>query len=81
VNWNKWIRQIHRWLSVLFTAVVIVNGVAVFRGKYSNALGLAAVYPLALLFLSGAYLFVLPYAARWRSVRRITEQASIRTVR
>jgi heme A synthase len=71
MNWNKWIRQTHRWLSVAFTVVVLVNGVAVVRGKYTNNLGLMAVAVLALMFLSGAYLFVLPYAARWRSARRV----------
>jgi heme A synthase len=66
MNWNKWIRQTHRWLSVLFTLVVIINGVAVVERKYNNRLGLMAVAVLALMFLSGAYLFVLPYAAKWR---------------
>jgi len=66
LNWNKWIRQTHRWLSIAFTLVVIVNGVAVVRGRYTNRLGLLAVATLALLFLSGMYLFVLPYATRWR---------------
>lgn len=49
-----------------FTAAVIVNVVAVAEKKYSNGLGLLAVAPLALLFLSGFYLFVLPYAANRR---------------
>jgi hypothetical protein len=66
MNWNKWIRQTHRWLSVVFTAAVAVNGVEVVRGKYSNTMGLMAVAPLALLLLTGLYLFVLPYAAKWR---------------
>lgn len=70
MSWNKWIRQTHRWLSVAFTLVVLVNGIAVVRGKYTNSLGLMAVAVLALMFLTGAYLFVLPYAARWRSGRR-----------
>jgi len=70
MSWNKWIRQIHRWLSVAFTVVVIVNGIAVAKGRYNNWLGLLAVAPLALLFLSGAYLFILPYAAKWRGARR-----------
>lgn len=70
MNWNKWIRQTHRWLSIAFTVVVLMNGIAVARGKYNNGLGLMAVAVLALMFLSGAYLFVLPYAARWRSGRR-----------
>jgi len=69
VNWSKWIRQTHRWLSIAFTVAVIINGVTVVRGKYNNRLGLTAVAVLALLFLSGAYLFVLPYIRRWRSAR------------
>jgi heme A synthase len=69
MNWNKWMRQIHRWLSIAFTAVVIINGVAVAQKKYTNSLGLSAVAVLALLFLTGAYLFLLPYAARWRIAR------------
>jgi heme A synthase len=70
MNWNKWIRQTHRWLSTVFTLAVIVNGVAVARGKYTGWLGLMAVAPLALLLFSGLYLFVLPYANKWGSARR-----------
>jgi heme A synthase len=65
MNWNRWIRQTHRWLSIAFTLVVIVNGIAVVRGQYTNRLGLMAVATLALQFFTGMYLFVLPYAARW----------------
>jgi hypothetical protein len=70
LNWNKWFRQTHRWLSVVFTVAVIINGVAVAQGKYSSRLGLLAVFPMALLLLTGLYLFMLPYAAKWRSGRR-----------
>jgi heme A synthase len=70
LNWNKWVRQIHRWLSMAFTAAVIVNIVAVATRRYANWVGLLAVAPLALLFFSGLYLFVLPYATKWRSGRR-----------
>jgi hypothetical protein len=45
-----------------FTLAVIVNIVAVAQKKYMNSLGLWAVLPLALLFFTGLYLFVLPYA-------------------
>ena len=68
--WNMWVRQTHRWLSMAFTLAVIINIVAVVRGRYATWVGLLAVAPLALLFLSGLYLFVLPYATRWRSGRR-----------
>jgi hypothetical protein len=67
LNWNRWIRQTHRWLSIAFTLAVIINLVAVLRGRYSNSLGLMAVAVLALQFFTGLYLFVLPYAAKWRS--------------
>jgi heme A synthase len=69
MNWNKWIRQTHRWLTIAFTLAVIVNFVTVVQGRYSSRLGLLAVFTLALQFLSGLYLFVLPYAAKWRSGR------------
>ena len=71
MNWNKWFRQIHRWLSVVFTVAVIINIVAVFTGKYATWVGLLAVFPLAFLLLTGIYLFVLPHAARWRTGQRI----------
>ena len=70
VNWNKWIRQIHRWFSMAFTLGVIVNFVAVGLKKYNFAVGLLALLPLAFLLFTGLYLFVLPYATRWRSGRR-----------
>jgi len=69
LNWNKWFRQTHRWVSIAFTVAVIVNGIAVARGKYSTWLGVLALFPLALLLLTGLYLFVLPYAAKWRTGR------------
>ncbi len=67
MNWNKWVRQIHRWLSIAFTVAVIVNIVAIAEKKYTTGVGLLAVVPLALLLFTGLYLFVLPYATRWRS--------------
>ncbi len=70
LNWNKWVRQIHRWLSIAFTVAVIVNIVAVAQGKYTSRVGLLAVFPLALQFVTGLYLFVLPYATKWGSERR-----------
>jgi len=71
LNWNKWIRQTHRWLSVAFTAGVIVNIVAVGQKQYTVWVGLSALVPLALQLITGWYLFVLPYAAKWRSRPRI----------
>ena len=70
MNWNKWIRQTHRWVSIAFTVGVIVNIVAVEQKKYTFWVGLLALLPLALQTFTGLYLFVLPYAAKWSSGRR-----------
>ena len=72
MNSNKWIRLIHRWLSLAMTVGMIINLVAVLLHRYNNTLGLLAVVPLVLLFLTGEYLFVVHYAAKWRSARRAT---------
>jgi hypothetical protein len=70
LNWNKRIRQTHRWLSIVFTMSVIVNLMAVLEKKYTFWVGLLAALPLALLLFTGLYLFVLPYVAKWGSERR-----------
>jgi len=70
MNWNHWLRQAHRWLSVAFTAAVLANLAALALKKQAVWVGLLALAPLILLLLSGLYLFVLPYAARWRGARR-----------
>jgi len=72
MNWNKWIRQIHRWLSIAFTVTVIANFVAlgVAQGKQPpDVVTYSPLFPLALLLLTGLYMFVLPYASKWRSGR------------
>ena len=69
MNWNHWIRQIHRWVSIAFTVAVIVNLVALGREEPVVWVSFLALPPLALLLFTGLYLFVLPYAARRRSGR------------
>lgn len=70
MNWNTWLRQFHRWLSIAFTLAVIANMVAMALQKSALWVGLLALFPLVLLMLSGLYLFAAPYAARWRGGRR-----------
>ena len=77
MNWSKWVRQTHRWLSVAFTIAVIVNIVAVVRQAYAAWLGFLALLPLGLLLLTGLYLFVLPYATRWNSRRRTDVRGTV----
>ena len=71
MNWNNRIRQIHRWLSIAFTVTVIANFVALARGGGTPPwVTYSPLVPLALLLITGLYLFVLPYATKWRSARR-----------
>ena len=50
---------------------VIVNVIAMgCRRNKPIWVGLLALFPLVLLLLTGLYMFVLPYAAKWRSARR-----------
>ena len=67
---SKWIRQIHRWLSIIFTICVIANFVVLGRETLALYVGLFTLLPLALLLFTGLYLFVLPYTAKWGSGRR-----------
>jgi hypothetical protein len=67
VNWNAWIRQAHRWLSIIFTATVVANFVAMGLGTPPAWVVFSPLLPLFLLLFSGLYMFALPYAARWRS--------------
>jgi len=74
MNWNSWIRQIHRWLSIAFTVTVIANFVAMTRGQPPAWVTYSPLFPLALLLFTGLYMFVLPYAAKWRSSRQASLQ-------
>ena len=67
---NIWIQQIHRWTAIAFTVVVIANFVALGVGRPVMWLYYVPLLPLAVLLLTGLYLFALPYAVRWRSVPR-----------
>ena len=67
LNWNKSLRQIHRWLSIVFTATVVANFVAMARGEPPAWVVYSPLLPLFLLLFTGLYLFALPYAAKWRN--------------
>ena len=75
MNWSKWIRQIHRWLSIAFTLTVIANIVALSMGdgKPPDWITYSPLPPLFLLMFTGLYMFVLPYAVKWRSRRGVGE--------
>jgi heme A synthase len=75
MNRNGWIRQIHRWLSIVFTVTVAANFAAMTQGQPPAWVTYAPLLPLALLLFSGLYLFALPYATRWRGGRRASPQS------
>ena len=70
MSWNAWVRQIHRWLSIVFTLTVIANFVQLARGTPPNWVTYSPLPPLAFLLVTGLYLFVLPHALKWRGARR-----------
>ena len=74
---NKWIRQIHRWLSIAFTLTVAANFAAMTRGQPPAWVTYSPLFPLALLFFTGLYMFVLPYTTKWRSGRPTPKGATI----
>lgn len=70
MTWNYFIRQFHRWVSIVFTLTVIANFVALSQGGMPPPwITYSPLLPLALLLFSGLYLFVLPYATRWSRSR------------
>ncbi|MDB5522858.1 MAG: hypothetical protein JWM58_621 [Rhizobium sp.] len=70
MNWNAFIRQVHRWLSIIFTVTVIANFVAMGLGTPPSWVVYSPLPPLFLLLFSGLYMFALPYASRRRSGQR-----------
>ena len=68
---NNSIRQFHRWISIVFTITVIANFVALSRGGTPPAwITYSPLPPLALLLLTGLYMFALPYFSKRRSGRQ-----------
>ena len=67
MNWNKWIRQFHRWMSMLFTLTIIANFAAMTKGQPPAWITYSPLLPLFLLLITGLYMFVLPYVSKARS--------------
>lgn len=66
MNWNLWIRQFHRWIAIAFTLSVIVTFIALAQEKPVVWVSYVPLLPLALLLLTGLYLFALPYLSKAR---------------
>jgi hypothetical protein len=65
---SKWIRQFHRWTSIVFVAIVVVLFAMLGAGMQpAQWLYFLPLPPLFLLMLTGLYMFVLPYRRARRS--------------
>ena len=58
---NAFIRQSHRWLSIVFTATVVVNFIARIWGEPAAVITYSPLPPLFLMLFSGLWMFFLPY--------------------
>ncbi len=71
MNWNTLIRQSHRWLSIIFVAIVAsLFAILAGKGKPVSWAYYLPLAPLALLTISGLWMFILPYTVGWRQRRR-----------
>ena len=69
MNWNKWIRQFHRWVAIVFTLSVIATFIALSMKEPVVWVSYVPLLPLALLALTGLYLFALPYIGKRQAGR------------
>lgn len=72
-SWSSGIRQVHRWLSIVFTLTVVANFVAMALGEPPALVVYAPLLPLFLLLGTGLYMFGLPYVPKWRRGRPIAQ--------
>jgi hypothetical protein len=71
---SRSLRQIHRWTSIAFTVSIVVTIIALVQEEPIVWVSYVPLFPLAVLLLTGLYLFALPYATRRRLGRRAAGQ-------
>lgn len=65
MNWSLWIRQFHRWISILFSAIVLAIFVTLGLGHEPvEWVYYLPLPPLFLLIFTGLYMFFRPYFRR-----------------
>jgi hypothetical protein len=67
LGFSAWIRQIHRWVAILFTLTVVANFAVMSQGQPPAWVTYSPLLPLFLLLMTGLYMFFLPHVTRWRS--------------
>ena len=73
---NIWVRKIHRWLGVALTLSIVASFVALAQPNPAVWVSFIPLIPLALLLVTGWYMLIRPYGARWRARRRAAERAA-----
>lgn len=66
MSWSTFIRQVHRWTSIVFTVAVGANFATMAWGEPPAWVVYSPLPPLFLQLFTGLYLFALPYTAGWR---------------
>jgi cellulose synthase/poly-beta-1,6-N-acetylglucosamine synthase-like glycosyltransferase len=64
IHMSKWIRQTHRWLSIIFTLTVMANFLVMAFRQPPPWLTYSPLPPLFLMLVSGLYMFFLPYVTK-----------------
>lgn len=64
MSFSAGVRQFHRWMSVVFTGLVVVVFLSAAQAAAPEWLFYLPLPPLALMLISGLHLFVLPYLRR-----------------
>jgi hypothetical protein len=67
------VRQFHRWVSMAFTLTVVANFVAMSFGTPPAWITYSPLLPLALLLLTGLYLFLQPYRRKLSQPTRLRD--------
>ena len=66
---NALIRLFHRWVSAAFVVIVLITWVTLAK-KGPIWVSYTPLFPLALLAITGNYMFFLPYFGKSRRARR-----------
>lgn len=73
---NKWIRQIHRWLVIPFALGLLLSVLAgIIQGenaKTPDALTFTVIISIFTLAITGLYMFIQHYLAKWKRSQRST---------
>ncbi|MES2627052.1 MAG: hypothetical protein V4628_17325 [Pseudomonadota bacterium] len=62
---SRLLRNVHRWTSALFTLTVILNFAVRASGEPPDWITYSPLLPLAVLMLTGTYLFIRSYTEKF----------------